>query len=147
MEEENPEGFRQNALSVNRDGEGNVVYVHYFTGSNYSRRKENTWILFNEGRYILNDGTEIYASGAGTVAEFAQQFEGLTAPEIKTEGDNEGGLFSYRASDGTSLGGSAEWCAMFVTYCFDKCNILETISGGYNPLQLFLILYLDFAKN
>lgn len=127
LEEENPEGFRQNAVS--KDGHGNLV--HYFTGSNYEKRKENTWILFNEGRYILNNGEEIYASGAGTVAEFAQQFEGLTAPEIKTDGDPEGGLFYYRASDGTSLGGSAEWCAMFVTYCFDKCNILDTISGGY----------------
>lgn len=132
LEEENPEGFRQNAVS--KDGHGNLV--HYFTGSNYEKRKENTWILFNEGRYILNNGEEIYASGAGTVAEFAQQFEGLTASDIKTEGDHEGGLFYYKASDGTSLGGSAEWCAMFVTYCFDKCNILDTISGGYTSCSI-----------
>ena len=131
IDEENSEGFRQNAVCKTSSG----GYAHYFTGTNYAERKENTWILFNEGRYILSNGEEIFASSKSIVAEFALQFKGQTAAGVRLDDDPPGGLFEYITSDGVAFA-NQEWCADFVSYCFDKCGMLSAIGGTYQSCTI-----------
>ena len=123
IEQEEPEAFRRNAVCETRSG-----LVHFFT-SQYTERQELNWILFSEGRYVLKDGTEIYTTVAGSVAEFAAQFVGCVASEVSSEGD-PGGLFDYISSDGAEFY-ETEWCAMFVSYCYDKCGLIDSIGGTF----------------
>lgn len=59
---------------------------------------------------------------AATVAQFAKQFDGMTASEI--------GIFNYKSSTGKQFY-AADWCAMFVSYCFDQCGLIDAIDGVY----------------
>lgn len=122
VEEEKPEDFRNNAICQSGGGT-----VHFFNNI-YHDRQEATWIMFTEGRFILSDGTEIYASKVGEVAEFAKQFVGKLAYDVRTDDDPEEGLFAYVCSTGDKFW-TDHWCVMFVTYCFDKCGYLDAIGG------------------
>lgn len=56
-EEPDPEGFREHAvMEFNKKVE--PIFNH-----EDSIREENVWIMFNEGRYILGTGEEIYLAG------------------------------------------------------------------------------------
>ena len=59
---------------------------------------------------------------AATVAEFATQFDGMTASEI--------GIFNYKSTTGVQFF-AADWCAMFVSYCYDQCGLIDAIDGVY----------------
>lgn len=87
-------------------------YVHFFDDS--SSRKQKNWLLFTEGRYILNDGTELV--GGSNVAEFALQFVG----------QNHAIFTSYTSSTGVNFI-EADWCAMFVSYCYDNCGLIPDV--------------------
>lgn len=119
-----PDEFRNNAVCETASG-----LVHFFT-SKYTERQELNWILFNEGRYVLKDGSELFASAAGSVAEFATQFVGCVASQVRKEEDPPGGLFQYKSTDGKQFW-KDEWCAMFVSYCFDKCGLIDSIGGTF----------------
>lgn len=125
IDQANPQAFRDNAVCKTSKG----GLAHFFNAE-YVTRQNATWMLFNEGKFLLQDGTELFASGAGNVVEFALQFKGCTAPEVRTEGDPTGGLFAYNSTDGKAFWAD-EWCAMFVSYCYDKCGLIEAIDGTY----------------
>ena len=92
-------------------GCGGRAYI--FVGSAYSERKEKIWTLFNEGRYILSDGTEI--KSGSTLVEFALQFVG----------EDHSRFTSYSPSNGISdVWFGADWCAMFVSYCYNECGLI-----------------------
>lgn len=105
-------GFRNRAQAQTENG----GRANFFIGSNYAERKEATWTLFNEGRYILSDGTEIRSSAA--VVEFALQFVG--------EGPSR--FTGYNPTNGVpDIWTGGEWCAMFVSYCFNECGLIPDI--------------------
>jgi len=88
---------------------------------------DQAWILFNQGRYILSNGEEIYASTAALVAEYALSYLGCTAYQINS---TEGGLFKYKCSTGYKFS-AGDWCAMFVSYCFDSNGLINLIGKPY----------------
>lgn len=66
---------------------------------------------------IYGEGALTGGSSAGTsdVVQFALKYEGKTAPEF--------GLFNYTSKCGAKdVWANNEWCAMFVSFCFDNCN-------------------------
>ena len=112
-EKGNTETFKQKAVAQTDNGN----LAHFFTGSEYSERKQYNWILFNEGRYILSNGEEISASSSGVV-EFAQQLIG----------ENHSRFTSYNPTNGVSdVWSGANWCAMFVSYCYNECGLIPNV--------------------
>ena len=101
--------FKNRAQAQTGDGERAYIFV----GSAYSERKEKIWILFNEGRYILKDGTEI--KSGSTLVDFALQFVG----------EDHSRFTSYNPSNGVAdIWSGADWCAMFVSYCYNECGLI-----------------------
>ena len=119
------EEFRNNAHAD--DGEGGRLY--FFVGD--TDRKEYTWILFNEGRYILSNRTEIKNGSA--VVDFALQFVG--------EGHSR--FTSYSPTNGVAnIWYGADWCAMFVSYCFNECGLIpDPLPRPYASCGLIQDLY------
>lgn len=106
------EGFKNKAHA--ETGEGGKAY--YFIGDLYKARKEATWTLFHEGKYILSNGEEV-TGGAGVV-EFALQFVG----------ENHTRFTGYSPSNGvTDIWFPADWCAMFVSYCYNECGLIPNV--------------------
>ena len=107
------EEFKNNAHSDDGDGGRN----YFFIGSNYKDRKEATWTLFHEGKYILADGTEVKGNSS-EVVQFALQFVG----------ENHSRFTSYRPTNGvTNVWFQDNWCAMFVSYCFNECGLIPSV--------------------
>lgn len=107
------EEFKQRAKAQTDDG----GLATFFVGSNYATRKKYNWILFSEGKYILSDGTEISAGGSAVV-DFALQFIG----------ENHSRFTSYRPTNGIqNVWSGADWCAMFVSYCYNECGLIPDI--------------------
>lgn len=101
--------FKNRAQAQTGDGERAYIFV----GAAYSERKEKIWILFNEGRYILKDGTEI--KSGSTLVDFALQFVG----------EDHSRFTSYNPSNGVAdIWSGADWCAMFVSYCYNECGLI-----------------------
>ena len=72
--------------------------------------------IYGEG--ALTGGT---LSGNSNVVQFALQFEGKRASQFN--------LFNYTSKTGASdVWSQADWCAMFVSFCFDNCGLIP------NPL-------------
>lgn len=108
------EEFKNRAQAETADG----GRANFFIGSLYSNRKEKTWILFNEGRYVLSDGTEITNGGSSEIVDFALQFVG----------ENHSRFTSYNPTNGVSdIWRETEWCAMFVSYCFNECGMIPDV--------------------
>ena len=82
-------------------------------GDVYGGRGNSCWKLFSEGIYTAKSGRIITPSSGtseGGVAEFALQFVG----EDHTRFTSYSGI-------------GDEWCAMFVSYCFDQCGLIPSI--------------------
>lgn len=122
--ETNPEGFKNNAVC--KADNGNLV--RFFVTGNYINREKYNWILFHEGRYFLSNGTEIESASA--VAEFALQFVG----------ENHSRFTSYNpTNDVQDIWYGADWCAMFVSYCYNECGLIPDVlneSFAYCPTEV-----------
>lgn len=119
--------FKNRAQAQTDDG----GRANFFIGSLYSTRKEYTWILFNEGRYILSDGTEIRSGSE--VVEFALQFVGEGHSRFTSYNPNNGVADIWRPD---------EWCAMFVSYCFNECGLIpDVLPRPYASCGLIYDLY------
>ncbi len=81
-------------------------------GENNGRQEAN-WKLFHEGKYITPYG-EITPSG-GEVVNYALQFVG----------ENHSRFTGYTTSDGITFP-VTDWCAIFVSYCFDNCGLIPS---------------------
>lgn len=104
--------FKDRAQAQTDDGEREYIFV----GSTDSERKEKIWTLFNEGRYILSDGTEI--KSGSTLVEFALQFVG----------EDHSRFTNYNPSNGVAdIWTGNDWCAMFVSYCYNECGLIPDI--------------------
>lgn len=97
-----------------------------------STRKQRNWKLFSEGKYILNDGTELTNQGS-EIIEFALQFEG----------ENHSRFTGYNPNNGVNdIWYGADWCAMFVSYCYNECGLIpDIISYPYASCSLIGNLY------
>ncbi len=110
-EEPDYDGFFNNAKCQTDGGT-----ARFFITGQYALREENNRILFKEGRYFLPDGTEIFSGSA--VVEFALQFVG----------ENHERFTSYEPTNGVAnVWYNADWCAMFVSYCFNECGLIPAI--------------------
>ena len=58
VNQNDPEAFKKNA--VLRASSGDLVHFYY---AKYQNRQDSAWIMFNEGRYILSSGEEIFVTG------------------------------------------------------------------------------------
>ena len=106
------EEFKNNAQLLASSG----ARVHFFLGSTYKDRKEKNWIMFDEGKYILSDGTEI--KSGSSVVDFALQFEG----------ENHSRFTNYNPSNGVDdVWVGNEWCAMFVSYCYNENGLIPDV--------------------
>lgn len=85
-------------------GSGGTDYIF----SDSTERKKRNWELFNEGRYILSNGSEIKKDN--DVGSFALQFVGER---------------HKRFTDW--YGFADEWCAMFVSYCYNECGLIPNV--------------------
>lgn len=102
------EGFRQNVITT-------TTHAHYFSSGEFPTRQENTWKLFEEGIYIASNGEELI-NNANNVANFALQFVG----------EDHSRFTSYTSTTGQNFFG-ADWCAMFVSYCYDQCGLIPNV--------------------
>lgn len=110
--ETDPEAFKNNAICEAENGN----LVKFFVTGNYINREKYNWLLFHEGRYFLEDGTEIESASA--VAEFALQFVG----------ENHSRFTSYNpTNDVQDIWYGADWCAMFVSYCYNECGLIPDV--------------------
>lgn len=110
---------------------------YYFTAGNYSvgtigpiycpndeahPTQADDWVADTIARMIeFYEAAGIDVSGliggdASAVAEFALQFEG--------EGHSR--FTTYKTTDGWQFWGD-NWCAMFVSYCFDNCGLIPSV--------------------
>lgn len=81
-----------------------------------------------------------YEEGSSSVVEFALQWEGKTGWEIYLESDREHSdsppwLFNYVASRKRGTNSPlpfvrGNWCAMFVSYCYDSVGLIDAIGGA-----------------
>lgn len=111
-EEPNYEDFFKNAKCETSDGT-----VKFFITGNYATREEYNRILFQEGRYFLANGEEIFSGSA--VAEFALQFVG----------ENHERFTSYKPTNeiSSTYWFESHWCAMFVSYCYNECGLIPSV--------------------
>lgn len=82
-------------------------------GDVYDGRGNARWKLFSEGIYTTKSGRVITPSSGesvGGVVEYALQFVG----------ENHSKFTSY-------FNCPADWCAMFVSYCFDNCGLVPDV--------------------
>ena len=113
----NVEEFKNQAHAQTRNKDGTSGKAYFFLGDLYKARKEATWTLFQEGRYILSTGEEV-KGGSAEVVEFALQFVG----------ENHTRFTSYNPSNGVQdIWGEGDWCAMFVSYCYNECGLIPTV--------------------
>ena len=108
--------------------EKNVDYTHklyteYMSEPTYSNgkyapglrtRRDAEWALFSAG-YYTHTKTYWTESGEGVV-DFALQFVG----------ENHTRFTNYKTSDGVQFWGD-NWCAMFVSYCFDQMGLIPSV--------------------
>ena len=106
------EGFFQNAYVSSDSGP-----VRAFLYGVPQIRADNNRILFEEGRYLLADGTEI--NGNSQVADFAF---GLV-------GEDHERFTGYKPTNGINkdMFSGNDWCAMFVSYCYNECGLIPSV--------------------
>ncbi len=87
-----------------------------------------------------------YEEAASSVVEFALQWEGKTGWDIYLDSDREHSaspptLFNYVASRGRGTNSplsfvASDWCAMFVSYCYDSVGLIDAIGGASRTVLL-----------
>lgn len=99
-----------------------IFSAYAYIGAGHTLKEEADYAA-NYVDSLMKCATQIFGEGALTAApgggsdvvQFALRYEGKTAPEF--------GLFSYTSRCGArDIWYSSEWCAMFVSFCFDSCN-------------------------
>ena len=99
------------------------LYTEYMSQTTYSngeyspglkRRRDAEWALFSAGYYTHTN--TYWSDSAESVVNFALQLVG----------QNHTLFTSYTTSEGKTFLG-ADWCAMFVSYCFDQQGLIPDV--------------------
>lgn len=99
------------------------LYTEYMSQTTYSngeyssrlkRRRDAEWALFSAGYYTHTN--TYWSDSAESVVNLALQLVG----------QNHTLFTSYTTSEGKTFSG-ADWCAMFVSYCFDQQGLIPDV--------------------
>lgn len=99
------------------------LYIEYMSQTTYAngeyspglkRRRDAEWALFSAGYYTHTN--TYWSDSAESVVNFALQLVG----------QNHTLFTSYTTSEGKTFWG-ADWCAMFVSYCFDQQGLIPDV--------------------